>query len=141
MVQVTRERVRSIGEVASQDELIRSAIIAELDAVSLYQSQIENITDFKVKDVLSHIRDEEKEHIAELSCLLIQYDVTQREALEEIIKKQFPDINLTLESCIIGQVKKEAKEEELIFEGTLEEQSLIPLKERTRRARRLIEKY
>lgn len=86
MVKITRERVASLTEVSSTEELIRSAIIAELDAVSLYQSQIENTESKRSKVVFTHIVDEEKEHISELMCLLNSFDKTQREQLY----KQYP---------------------------------------------------
>ncbi len=138
MVKVSRERIGSINEKSSTQELIRSAIIAELDATSLYQSQIENTDDEGAKRVLSHIRDEEKEHIAELSCLLMSIDPTQREDIEEIIQKQFPyDINLVMRNCIINKSKKEEPTEKnhMLLE---EKQYEIPVKERAKRAREFL---
>ncbi len=65
-------------------DLIRSALIAELDATSLYQSHLENLNDESAKRVIQHIMDEEKEHIAELQCLLMKLDDTQAEKMTEV---------------------------------------------------------
>lgn len=65
-------------------DLIRSALIAELDATSLYQSYLENLNDEVAKKVIKHIMDEEKEHIAELQCLLMKLDETQEEKMAEV---------------------------------------------------------
>lgn len=65
-------------------DLIRSALIAELDAISLYQSHLEHLNDEGAKKVLQHIMDEEKEHAAELQCLLMKLDQTQEEKMSEV---------------------------------------------------------
>ena len=65
-------------------DLIRSAMIAELDAISLYQSHLENLNDEAAKGVVRHIIDEEKEHAAELYCLLMKLDETQQEKMTEV---------------------------------------------------------
>jgi rubrerythrin len=65
-------------------DLIRSALIAELDAVNLYQSHLENLFDETAKKVVEHIIDEEKEHVAELQYLLMRLDKTQEEKMTEV---------------------------------------------------------
>jgi rubrerythrin len=49
---------------------IRIDIAAELDAINLYQAHIDAIDDERVNRVIAHIRDEEKEHVAEFTSLL-----------------------------------------------------------------------
>jgi len=61
-VDLLRTRRKSVSRKASDSEVFRSGIIAELDAISLYQSQIETSDDAGLKELLKHIRDEEKEH-------------------------------------------------------------------------------
>ena len=65
-------------------DLIRSALIAELDATSLYESHIENLNNEDAKKVIYHILNEEKEHIAELQCLIMKLDKTQEEKMTEV---------------------------------------------------------
>ena len=65
-------------------DLIRSALIAELDAVNLYASHLEHLNDEAAKKVVGHIIDEEKEHIAELQCLIMKLDKKQEEKITEV---------------------------------------------------------
>lgn len=58
---------------------LRQDLIAELDAISLYQSHIDATDDERVKKVVAHIRDEEKEHVAEFLELIEQLDPAQAE--------------------------------------------------------------
>ncbi len=65
-------------------DLIRSALVAELDATSLYQSFIDNLNSPDAKKVIEHIINEEREHISELYCLLMKLDETQRDKMTEV---------------------------------------------------------
>lgn len=75
-------------------EIIRIAMIAELDAVSLYE-QLESMTDNpNIQVVLQDIAIEEKTHVGELQTLLLQFDDEQekelikgRDEVEELLKK------------------------------------------------------
>ncbi len=60
-------------------EMVSSAMIAELDAITLYQSQINTTKNEKIKNILQHIMDEEKEHLVELYCILKEIDSTQKQ--------------------------------------------------------------
>lgn len=61
---------------------IRLDISAELDATNLYQAHIDATDDERAKAVLAHIRDEEKEHVAEFMQLLALLDPYQAEELQ-----------------------------------------------------------
>jgi len=65
---------------------LRDDLRAELTAISDYQAHIDATADEKIKKTLGHIRDEEKEHFAELTKLIEELDETQKEkfAKEEI---------------------------------------------------------
>jgi rubrerythrin len=64
-------------------EIIRAAIIAELDAINLYE-QMASLTDDKnLKTVLLDVAKEEKEHVGEFHALLLMADKEQVEELEE----------------------------------------------------------
>jgi rubrerythrin len=71
----------------SQDELnreiCRAGMIAELDAVNLYE-QLAAMSDNKLlKDVLLDIAKEEKTHLGEFQALLLMLDAEQVKELED----------------------------------------------------------
>jgi len=61
---------------------VREDIAGEIDAIDNYQYHIDSIDIPEIKEILSHIRDEEKEHVAELTHLLQRYDPVQKEKFE-----------------------------------------------------------
>ena len=64
-------------------EILRVGIIAELDAVSLYE-QLAAMTDNEnIKKVLFDIAKEEKTHVGEFQALLLKEDKEQVKELEE----------------------------------------------------------
>ncbi len=87
-----------IGKIGKEDmdrEILRVAMIAELDAVSLYE-QLASMTDSEdLKAVLSDIAMEEKTHVGEFQTLLLMKDEEQvvelekgREEVEELTGKK-----------------------------------------------------
>ncbi len=58
-------------------EMLREDLIGELQAINQYQDHIEAVESEEAKRVLEHIRDDEKEHVAELTRLLQKLDSTQ----------------------------------------------------------------
>ena len=63
-------------------EILRAAIMAELDAVSMYE-QLANMTDnAHIKTVLLDIAKEEKTHVGEFQEMLLRLDKQQKEELE-----------------------------------------------------------
>ena len=64
-------------------EILRAAIIAELDAVNLYE-QMAALTDNKhIKTILLDIAREEKAHVGEFQTLLLMNDKQQEKELAE----------------------------------------------------------
>ncbi|MBW2973873.1 rubrerythrin [Candidatus Woesearchaeota archaeon] len=64
-------------------EILRAAIIAELDAVNLYE-QMAQLTDNKdLKVILMDVAKEEKTHVGEFQALLLGLDKEQEKELEE----------------------------------------------------------
>ncbi len=61
---------------------IRLDISSEIDATNLYQAHIDATDNEQARAVLAHIRDEEKEHIAEFTQLLALLDPYQAEELQ-----------------------------------------------------------
>ena len=64
-------------------EILRAAMIAELDAVSLYE-QLAAMTNSKdLKTILLDVAKEEKTHVGEFQALLLKLDKEQVKELEE----------------------------------------------------------
>jgi rubrerythrin len=62
---------------------LREDLIGELEAINQYQTHIDKIDNEEVRGLLEHIRDDEKEHVAEITHLLARIDVIQREKFAE----------------------------------------------------------
>ena len=62
---------------------LREDLMGELEAINQYQVHIDNIDDPEIKDLLSHIRDDEKEHVAEITHLIARIDAIQRQKFAE----------------------------------------------------------
>ncbi|HEX75251.1 MAG TPA: ferritin [Dehalococcoidia bacterium] len=60
-------------------EMLREDLIGELQAINQYQEHIETLEDEDAISVLEHIRDDEKEHVAELAKLIQKLDPVQAE--------------------------------------------------------------
>lgn len=63
-------------------EILRLAIIAELDAISLYEQLAEATDDENIKKVLLDVAKEEKTHVGEFQTMLLMLDEEQVEELE-----------------------------------------------------------
>ena len=64
-------------------EILRAAIIAELDAINLYEQMADMTQNGNIKKVLLDIAREEKTHVGEFQTLLLIEDKEQVEELEE----------------------------------------------------------
>jgi len=60
-------------------EILRAAIIAELDAINLYEQMAALTEDADIKKVLLDIAREEKTHVGEFETMLLRYDAEQVE--------------------------------------------------------------
>jgi len=73
------------GEIDKENEdkqILRVGIIAELDAVSLYEQLASKANDERIKKVLLDVAKEEKTHVGEFLTLLLEFDRQQKEELE-----------------------------------------------------------
>ena len=66
-------------------EMLREDLVGELQAINQYQEHIELLDDEDAIAVLEHIRDDEKEHVAELVKLIQQLDPVQAEKFKKEI--------------------------------------------------------
>ncbi len=64
-------------------EILRAAVIAELDAINLYEQMAAVTKDENIKKILLDIAKEEKTHVGEFQALLLKMDKEQKEELEE----------------------------------------------------------
>jgi len=62
---------------------LRADLVGELEAINQYQEHIDEVDDEEVKKVLTHVMNDEKEHVAELTKLLQQVDAIQKEKFEK----------------------------------------------------------
>jgi rubrerythrin len=63
-------------------EILRAAIIAELDAINLYDQMANLATDPDLKNVLLDIAREEKTHVGEFQTMLLRLDAEQVAEME-----------------------------------------------------------
>jgi len=64
-------------------EILRVAVIAELDAINLYEQMASLASNENLKKVLLDIAREEKTHVGEFEALLLQIDKEQVKESEE----------------------------------------------------------
>jgi rubrerythrin len=64
-------------------EILRAAIIAELDAISLYEQMAALAKNNDIKKILLDVAKEEKTHVGEFQTLLLMEDKEQERELEE----------------------------------------------------------
>ena len=64
-------------------EILRLGMIAELDAVNLYEQLAAMTENENIKKVLLDIAKEEKTHVGEFQALLLKLDKEQEEELEK----------------------------------------------------------
>ena len=76
----------SLEKVKKEDldkEILRLGMIAELDAVSLYEQLAAMTENENIKKILLDIAKEEKTHVGEFQALLLKMDKEQVKELEE----------------------------------------------------------
>lgn len=64
-------------------ELLRAGIMAELDAINLYEQMAMTTNDENLRKVFLAVAKEEKEHVGEFQALLLERDKEQVEELAE----------------------------------------------------------
>jgi rubrerythrin len=64
-------------------EILRSAMIAELDAISLYEQMADMTQNKNIRKLLLDVAREEKTHVGEFQALLLIEDKEQGKELEE----------------------------------------------------------
>ncbi|HMK56277.1 MAG TPA: ferritin family protein [Dissulfurispiraceae bacterium] len=72
-----------VPQGARDREILRTAIIAELDAINLYEQLAAMTRDKNLKIVLMDVAKEEKTHVGEFQALLLKLDKEQEAELTE----------------------------------------------------------
>jgi rubrerythrin len=79
-IPIDLERIRKDG---LDKEILRAAIIAELDAINLYEQMADMTRNGDLRKVLLDIAREEKTHVGEFQTLLLMKDKEQVQELEK----------------------------------------------------------
>jgi rubrerythrin len=139
------------------DEAIRLAIVAEQDAIKLYQLIAQAVEDRDIAKVMLDIADEEQVHVGELQELLERFDGDERELIEkgkgevremlstemierliktadELEKKGYDKLNVLLKEAIetkdvtfSGKTKEEINEQIKQLKAKYPDYKVIPL--------------
>ena len=64
-------------------EILRAGIIAEMDAINLYEQMAAMTDNINIRIILLDIAKEEKTHVGEFQALLLKEDPQQEKELEE----------------------------------------------------------
>ena len=72
----------SVSNKHKNQELLRIGIMAEMDAINLYEQMADCTDDKRIKKVMLDIAREEKTHIGEFQTLLLDIDKEQKEEME-----------------------------------------------------------
>ena len=72
-----------IPEDATDAEILRTGIAAEIDAINLYEQMAFMTSDVDITELLLDIAEEEKTHLGEFETLLFNFDEQQAKELLE----------------------------------------------------------
>lgn len=75
--------VKKVDKIGINKEILRVGMIAELDAISLYEQLAAMTDDEDIKEVLMDIAKEEKTHMGEFQTMLLRNDKQQVEELKK----------------------------------------------------------
>lgn len=76
-------RLKEVKKEELDNEILRAGIIAELDAINLYEQMAAMTENDNIKKILLDIAKEEKTHMGEFQTLLLKNDEEQVKELEE----------------------------------------------------------
>ena len=77
------DEINELEEREIDLEMLREDLIGELQAINQYQDHIDSLENDEARQLLEHIRDDEKEHVAELTRLIRMLDLTQAQKFEK----------------------------------------------------------
>ncbi|MDY9926669.1 ferritin family protein [Methanosarcina sp.] len=74
--------LKKVSENDIDKEILRAGIIAELDAINLYEQMASLARNEDIRKILLDIAKEEKTHVGEFQALLLRFDPQQKEELK-----------------------------------------------------------
>jgi rubrerythrin len=75
--------IKRIKKEGLDREILRAAIIAELDAINLYEQMADMTQSKNIRKLLLDVAREEKTHVGEFQTLLVREDTEQERELKE----------------------------------------------------------
>lgn len=75
--------LKAVGKDKVDTEILRAGMIAELDAINMYEQMAALAKDGNIKKMLLDIAKEEKTHLGEFQTLLLNRDKEQVKELEK----------------------------------------------------------
>jgi len=76
-------RIEKLRKEDLDREILRAAIIAELDAINLYEQMAAMSQNKDIRKLLLDVAKEEKTHVGEFQTLLVREDTEQERELKE----------------------------------------------------------
>jgi rubrerythrin len=76
-------KMEKVSKKETNMEILRVAMTAELDAISLYEQLAAETDDESIKKVLLDVAGEEKTHVGEFQTLLLRIDAEQVKEIEK----------------------------------------------------------
>ena len=76
-----------VSKANLNQEILRAAIIAELDAINFYEQMAALTDDRDIKAVLLDIAREEKTHVGEFQTMLLRFDAEQVKEMDHAKKE------------------------------------------------------
>ena len=76
-------KMEKVDKKFTDREILRLAIIAELDAVNLYEQLASQTDNNAIREILLDVAKEEKTHVGEFQTLLLREDEEQVKELEK----------------------------------------------------------
>jgi len=75
--------IKAVKREDIDKEILRYGIIAEFDAINVYEQMADMTENEEVKKILLDVAKEEKVHVGEFQTLLLKMDAEQKRGLEE----------------------------------------------------------
>jgi rubrerythrin len=83
MLSKTPIKLDNMGKKELNMEILRIAIIAELDAINLYEQLAAQTENTNIKKILLEVATEEKTHVGEFQTMLLKIDKEQTKELDK----------------------------------------------------------
>ena len=75
--------VKAVKKEDIDKEILRYSIVAEFDAINVYEQMADMTENEEVKKILLDVAKEEKVHVGEFQTLLLKMDAEQKRGLED----------------------------------------------------------